>query len=318
MADMRYRPLGDSGLIVSVVGLGCNNFGWRTNLNRSRAVVETALEQGITFFDTADVYGESEDFLGRILKGRRDDVVIATKFGSDLHGALGDDYGARAARRYVRLAVERSLTRLRTDWIDLYQLHRSDEATPIEETLSVLTDLMHEGKVRYIGSSNLSGWQIVDADWTARTHNLERFISAQARYNLLDRRAEAEIIPASLHAGVGVIPYYPLASGLLTGKYRRGEAPPEASRLQGRAQELTEERFDRIEAIERFAEERGLSLLDVAIGGLAALPSVASVIAGATSPEQVRANVAAGTWIPDPSDLEALDTVTSSARTGRF
>jgi aryl-alcohol dehydrogenase-like predicted oxidoreductase len=314
MADMRYRPLGDSGLVVSVVGLGCNNFGWRTNLNRSRAVVESALEQGVTFFDTADVYGDSEDFLGRILKGRRDDVVIATKFGSDLHGALGEDYGARAARRYVRLAVERSLTRLRTEWIDLYQLHRTDEATPIDETLSVLTDLMHEGKIRYIGSSNLAGWQITDADWTARTRNLERFISAQARYNLLDRRAETEVIPAAAHSGIGIIPYYPLASGLLTGKYRRGEPPPDGSRLQGRTQELTEERFDRIEAIERYAEERGLSLLDVAIGGLAALPSVASVIAGATTPDQVRRNVAAGTWVPEASDLEALDALTSAAR----
>jgi aryl-alcohol dehydrogenase-like predicted oxidoreductase len=314
MADMRYRPLGDSGLVVSVVGLGCNNFGWRANLNRSRAVVETALESGITFFDTADVYGDSEDYLGRILKGRRDNVVIATKFGADLHGALGDDYGVRGARRYVRLSVERSLTRLRTDRIDLYQYHRTDEVTPIEETLSVLTDLIREGKVRYIGASGLQGWQIVDSDWTARTHNLERFISAQARYNLLDRRVEAEIVPAALHRGVGLIPYYPLASGLLTGKYRRGEPAPSGSRLQGRANEISDDRFDRIEELERYAEERGLSLLEVAIGGLAALPTVTSVIAGATSPEQVRRNVVAGSWIPTAADLEALDLLTASAR----
>jgi aryl-alcohol dehydrogenase-like predicted oxidoreductase len=311
---MRYRRLGDSGLVVSVVGLGCNNFGRRIDLDATREVVNTAVEHGITLFDTADTYGESETFLGESLLGRRDDVVIATKFGNDLGGALGSDFGARASRRYIRRAVERSLRRLRTDYIDLYQLHRPDGATPIEETLAALTELVREGKVRYLGSSNLAAWQVADADWTARTAGTERFVSAQNHYNLLEREVERELVPACERYGVGVLPYFPLANGLLSGKYHRGEPPPPGSRLETRPEELSDARFDVVERLERYAAERGLRLLDVAIGGLAAQPAVASVIAGATKPEQVRANVAAAAWEPSESDLMALEQVAPSPR----
>ena len=313
MSEMTYRPLGDSGLMVSTVGLGCNNFGMRIDAEATAAVVDAAIDAGITLFDTSDSYGASEEFLAPTLKGRRDQVVLATKFGSDLRGALGPDWDARAGRRYIRLAVERSLTRLGTDHIDLYQLHRPDGITPIEETLSVLTDLVHEGKVRYIGSSNLAGWQVADADWTANSAGLERFISAQNEYSLLRTGAEAELIPACEQFGVGLLPYFPLASGLLTGKYRRGDAPPEGGRIAawGMTGVLNDDNFDVIEALEAFAAERGITLLDVAMGGLAARPAVASVIAGATSPEQVRANAAAGLWEPSDDDAEALMAITS-------
>ena len=302
---MAYRRLGGSGLAVSVAGLGCNNFGMRIDLDATRAVVDAALEAGVTLFDTSDSYGASEEFLGDVLQGRRDDVVLATKFGSALKGANGADWGARGSRRYVRRAVERSLRRLRTDWIDLYQIHRPDAATPIDETLSVLTDLVREGKVRYIGSSNFAAWQIADADWISRDRGYERFISAQNNYNLLEREVEAEVVPACERFGVGLLPYFPLASGLLTGKYRRGEEAPANTRLSvwGMTSRLTDDRFDAIEKLEAFAAERGVTLLDVALGGLAAKPAVASVIAGATTPEQVRANVAATTtWVPGPGD----------------
>ena len=307
MTDMRFRRLGDSGLVVSVVGLGCNNFGRRIDLDATRAVVDAAQDCGITLLDTADSYGASEEFLGEVLAGRRDEFVLATKFGSDLHGALGDDGGARASRRYVRKAVERSLTRLRTDHIDLYQLHRPDELTPIEETLSVLTDLVREGKVRYVGSSNFAGWQVADADWVARTSGFERFVSAQNEYSLLERDAEDDLVPACEHFGVGLLPYFPLANGLLTGKYRRDAPPPEGTRLHGRADYLTDDRLDLVELLTGYASARGRTLLDVAIGGLAARPAVASVIAGATRPEQVFANAAAGAWEPSPDDVVALD-----------
>jgi aryl-alcohol dehydrogenase-like predicted oxidoreductase len=310
MTDMRYRRLGDSGLVVSVVGLGCNNFGRRIDLEATRAVVDAALDCGITLFDTADSYGESEALLGEVLKDRRGDVVLATKFGSDLGGALGADWGARGSRRYVRRAVERSLRRLRTDYLDLYQLHLPDPLTPIEETLDALTELVAEGKVRYLGSSNFAAWQVADADWTARTRGTQRFVSAQNEYSLLERRADAELIPACRRFGVGLLPYFPLANGLLTGKYRRGEPAPEGSRLSGRGDYLTDERFDTVEAIGAYAAQRGIGLLDVAIGGLAAQPAVASVIAGATRPEQVRANTAAGAWQPTQDDLAALDAIT--------
>ncbi len=297
--------------MVSKVGLGCNNFGMRLDLEGSRGVVDAALDAGVTFFDTSDSYGESEEILGTLLEGRRDDVVLATKFGSDLKGALGADWGARASRRYIRRAVERSLRRLRTDWIDLYQLHRPDGITPIEETLAALTELVQEGKVRAIGSSNLAAWQVTDAEWTARTGGHERFISAQNHYNLLDRDAETELVPACEELGIGLLPYFPLANGLLTGKYRRGEDPPAGTRLAawGRIERLTDERFDTVERLETFAAERSVTLLDLAIGGLAARPAVASVIAGATSAEQIRANVAAGGWDPSDDDLAALDEV---------
>lgn len=311
MTDMRYRRLGDSGLVVSAVGLGCNNFGRRIDLDATRAVVDAAQDCGITLLDTADSYGASEEFLGDVLVGRRDDFVVATKFGSDLGGALGADFGARGSRRYVRRAVERSLRRLRTDHIDLYQLHRPDPLTPVEETLSALTDLVREGKVRYVGSSNFTGWQVADADWTARTRGLERFVSAQNEYSLLERGAEADLVGACERFGVGLLPYFPLANGLLTGKYRRDAPPPEGTRLAGRPEYVTDARLDTVEALGGFASQRGVSLLDVAVGGLAALPAVASVIAGATRPEQVRANAAAGAWRPDADDLDRIRTLTA-------
>jgi aryl-alcohol dehydrogenase-like predicted oxidoreductase len=291
------------------VGLGCNNFGRRIDLDATRAVVDAALDEGVTLFDTSDSYGESETFLGEVLRGRRDDVVLATKFGSDLGGRLGADWGARGSRRYIRRAVESSLTRLQTDWIDLYQLHFPDPATPLEETLAALDELVEEGKVRYIGSSNLAAWQVTEADWIARTRGSTRFVSAQNHYSLLERDVERELVPACLAHGVGVLPYFPLANGLLTGKYRRGEPAPEGSRLADRPDRLTQSAFDTIEALEKYAAERGRTLLDVAIGGLAARPAVGSVIAGATRPEQIVANVAAGAWQPTDSDLTALDEI---------
>ena len=318
MSDMAYRHLGSSGLVVPVVGLGCNNFGRRIDLEATRKVVDAALEVGVTFFDTADVYGESEAFLGEILQGRREQVVLATKFGNDLRGALGDDHGARGSRWYVRRAVERSLRRLRTDHIDLYQLHRPDPSTPVDETLGALTELVHEGKVRYIGHSNFSAWQTADADWIARTHHLERFVSAQNEYSLLQRAVERELLPALEHFGLGFLPFYPLANGLLTGKYARGAPRPAGTRLAGAQYDdyLTPERFDLVEALQGYAKERGVGLLEVALGGLAARPAVSSVIAGATRPEQVRANAAAGRWMPSREDLRALDAALapSSAR----
>ena len=314
MSEMRYRRLGDSGLVVSVVGLGCNNFGRRIDVDATRKVVDAALDAGVTFFDTADAYGESETFLGEVLAGRRDQVVLATKFGNPLRGALGDDHDARASRWYIRRAVERSLQRLRTDHIDLYQLHRPDRLTPIEETLAALTDLVREGKVRYIGNSNFAAWQVADADWIARTRGYERFISAQNEYSLIDTAVEAELVPALQRFGLGLLPFFPLANGLLTGKYRRDAPRPEGTRLHSAnyADYATPERFDRMEALQRYADERGATLLQVAIGGLAARPAVASVIAGATRPEQVQANAEAGSWTPTSEDLTALDSVLST------
>jgi aryl-alcohol dehydrogenase-like predicted oxidoreductase len=311
-----YRQLGSSGLTVSVVGVGCNAFGTRIDEATTRAVVDAALEEGITLFDTADTYGRgaSEELLGRAIGTRRADVVIATKFGSDMGGSNGPGWQARGSRRYLRRAVEASLRRLRTDWIDLYQIHQPDPLTPIAETLAALDELVKEGKVRYIGSSNYSAWQVVDADWLARGSGGVAYVSAQNKYSLYDRSADDELVPACLHVGVGLLPYFPLEFGLLTGKYRRGEAAPEGSRLVSQSSRLERADFDRIEAIASYAEERGVSLLDVAIGGLVAQPVVGSVIAGATSAEQVRANAAAGAWTPDADDLAALDAVTSGFR----
>jgi aryl-alcohol dehydrogenase-like predicted oxidoreductase len=313
---MEFRRLGDSGLVVSVVGLGTNNLGMKLDDEQSRDVVQAALDEGITLFDTSDSYGASEQRLGAALLGRRDDVILATKFGSETRrrgNDNGEDWGARGSRRYIKKAVEASLRRLQTDWIDLYQLHRPDPATPIEETLSALNDLVHEGKVRYIGSSNFSGWQVADAQWTARTKGYERFISAQNEYSLLERSIEEHLVPALEQYGIGLLPYFPLASGLLTGKYRRGEPAPTGSRIQawGREGELTGETFDSIEALSTFAQARSISLLDVAIGGLAAQPAVASIIAGATTREQVRVNVTAASWQPTLDDLAELDELTS-------
>lgn len=315
---MRYGRLGDSGLAVSVVGLGCNNFGRRIDRDASHAVVDTAITAGVTLFDTADSYGTppgtSEQFLGEALKGRRDDVIVATKFGHDLRGANGPDWGARGSRRYVLRAVEASLRRLDTDWIDLYQLHYPDEETPVEETLATLTDLVNEGKVRYIGCSNVAGWQVADAAWTASSAGLAGFISVQNEYSLLDRSIEAEVVPACERFGLGVLPYFPLAQGLLTGKFRRGEPAAPGTRLATRPELLDSADWDVVEALAAFAEERDMGLLDVAIGWLAAQPAVASVIAGATRPEQVPANVAAVEWIPSVEDLAALDAITASQR----
>jgi aryl-alcohol dehydrogenase-like predicted oxidoreductase len=302
--------------VVSVAGLGTNNLGMKLDLDSSRAVIHAALDAGVTLFDTADSYGPSEQRIGEILRGRRDDVVLATKFGGDTRrrgNDNGEDWGARGSRRYIIRAVEASLRRLQTDWIDLYQLHRPDPATPIEETLSALNDLVRSGKVRYLGSSNLTGWQVADAEWTARTRGFERFVSAQNRYNLLEREIEADLVPALERYDIGLLPYFPLANGLLTGKYRRGQPPPEGSRLHASRHEsvFTDATFDALEKMEAYAAERGVTILDVALGGLAAQPTVVSVIAGATSREQVANNVAATHWTPTPADVAAFEELTS-------
>jgi len=314
-AEMTYRQLGRSGLTVSTVGIGCNNFGARMADSDVTRVVHAAIDAGVTLFDTADVYGNrgrSEILLGEALAGRRDEVVVATKFGMDMGGANGPDWGVRGSRRYIRLAVESSLKRLGTDWIDLYQMHAPDPQTPVEETLGALTELVREGKIRYLGSSNFAGWQVVDAHWTARAEHLEGFVAAQNEYSWLNRGIEAELVPALLHTGQSLLPYFPLASGLLTGKYRRGEAAPEGTRLASREDRLAAANFDVIEALVAFAEARDVTLLQVAIGGLAAMPAVGSVIAGATSVQQVQQNVAAGLWQPSPDDLDELRRITAA------
>ena len=307
---MRYRQLGRSGLTVSEVGLGCNNFGGsfggRLGLEETRAVVEAALDEGVTLLDTANTYGNkggSETLLGEVLKGRRDQVVLATKFGSD----MGEGPGvARASKWYIRRAAEASLKRLQTDRIDLYQLHRPDGITPVEETLNALSELVHEGKVLYIGSSNLAAWQVVEADWTSRCAGagMERFVSAQNYYNLLQRRPERDLLPVCETYGIGFLPFFPLENGLLTGKYRRDQAPPSGTRMSGNP--ISGETYDKLETLEGFAKERGHSLLELAFAGLLARPAVSSVIAGATSPDQVRANVKAAEWQLSSEDVEAL------------
>ncbi|QDB80739.1 aldo/keto reductase [Georgenia wutianyii] len=308
---MTFRQLGSSGLVVSTVGLGCNSFGATLPPEDVTRVVSAAIESGITMFDTADSYGgvpgQGEELLGEALVGRRDDVVVATKFGMDVRGLNGEDHGVRGSRRYIRRAVEGSLRRLRTDHIDLYQLHRLDPVTPMEETLGALDELVREGKVLYVGCSHVQGWQLVDADWIARTSGLTPFVSVQNEYSLLSRGIEAEVVPAAAHVGAGVLPYFPLASGLLTGKYRRGEPAPAGSRLAAKPERLARADFDRVEALEAVARDAGVPLLTLALGGLAAQPGVASVIAGARTPEQVRANVEAGLWEPDAETLLAID-----------
>jgi aryl-alcohol dehydrogenase-like predicted oxidoreductase len=312
-----FRRLGNSGLSVSVVGLGCNNLGRSGTPTESQqgtdAVVNAALESGINFFDVADMYGKtpglSEQMLGAALGPRRDDVVVATKFGLDMSGTNGPDWGARGSRRYIVRAVEASLRRLGTDWIDLYQFHTPDPHTPIEETLSALDALVKSGKVRYIGHSNRAGWQIAEAEFVAQIGNYTPFISAQNHYNLLDRRAELEVIPAAEAYGLGMLPYFPLANGLLTGKYSSGKAP-EGSRLtHSRTSLLDQVDLDQLAEFGRFAAERGLSELQVAFSWLAAQPPVASVIAGATKPEQVAQNAEAACWKPSAEDLEELDRI---------
>ncbi|MFL6073434.1 MAG: aldo/keto reductase [Mycobacteriales bacterium] len=309
---MRYRRLGRSGLTVSVVGLGGTSFGKRVDLATTVEVVRTALDLGVTLVDTADCYGDppgsSEEFLGKALAGRRDEVVLATKFGV-VRGARRPE--ATGSRRYLRRAVEASLRRLGTDHLDLYQYHAYDGVTPYEETLGALDELVREGKVRYAGLSNTPAWRIADAAGLARRDGLAPLVSEQAEYSLLRRGVEAEVVPACLRYGMGLLPYFPLAAGMLTGKFRRGEPPPAGTRLAepGYGHWLADAAFDRVEALQRFAADRGLDLLQVAIGGLAAQPAVASVLAGATRPDQVRANVAAAEWQPDQHDRAELDRI---------
>jgi len=307
---MDYRRLGDSGLKVSEIGLGCNNFGMRIDQAATDAVIDAAIEHGVTFFDTADVYGgrgKSEEMMGHSLKGKRHQVMLATKFAMPM-GDAPDKRGG--SRRYIMEAVEASLKRLQTDYLDLYQMHSPDADTPIEETLGALDDLVTQGKVRYIGNSNFAGWQIADADWTARTQHKNRFVSAQNNYSLLERRVEHEVNPACERFGLGMLPYFPLASGLLTGKYSRGEAAPEGTRLAAwgarGAQALNDKNFDRLEALSSWAGERGHDMLDLAFAWLLGHPVVSSVIAGATKPEQVAANAKTAAWKLTPQEVEEV------------
>jgi aryl-alcohol dehydrogenase-like predicted oxidoreductase len=317
MAEMSYRNLGSSGLKVSVVGLGCNNFGFKIGEEESRKVVGAALDAGITLFDTAAGYRDSEERLGAALQGHRHGVVVATKFPSPFESTTQGG----GSRSHIVAACEGSLRRLGTDYIDLYQMHQPDTSTPIDETLAALDDLVHSGKVRYVGHSNFTALQIADADWTARTNGQSRMVSAQNSYSLLNRTIERDVIPACQRFGLGMLPYLPLASGLLTGKYRRGEAGPPGARLsegspmaQMGASLLNDHNFTIVEALGKVAAEAGVSLLQLAMGGLAAQPTVASVIAGATTPEQVGANVEAGLWVPGPDVMAAIDVASPSSR----
>jgi aryl-alcohol dehydrogenase-like predicted oxidoreductase len=294
-----------------VVGLGCNNFGRRLDPEGARSVVEAAIEEGATFLDTADIYGgagTSEAILGKILVGRRDQVVLATKFGMD----MGDGQGPRGSRDYIVQAVEASLGRLRTEVIDVYWYHQPDGVTPIEETLATLDELVRAGTVRAIGASNFSAAEIESADAVARERGLTRFAAVQNEYSLLVRDAERDVLPTCERLGLAFVPYFPLASGLLTGKYQRGVEAPAGTRLSGRERAATDRQFDLVEALSSYAEERGVSLLEVAIGALLARPVVSSVIAGATKPGQVRANAAAGRWTPSDEDLAALELLLGS------
>jgi len=312
---MRYRPLGNSGLVVSVVGLGCNNFGGRLDVTQSRAVIDAAIDAGVTLLDTAENYssGGSEAILGEVLSGRRDQVVLATKFGGGGDMGYGPAAGAKGGRSYIRRAVEHSLRRLRTDYVDLYQLHRPDPVTPIEETITALTELVQAGLVRYIGHSNFSAVQIATAAAVGRELGAAPFVSAQNHWSLLERAAERHVVPAARQLGLGVLPYFPLANGLLAGKIRRGVPPAEGTRLAGRDGYITDTKLDVVEAIARWSQQHGRTMLEVAIGGLAAQPGCTSVIAGATSADQVRANVEAGEWEPEASELAEIDKITTPA-----
>ena len=300
---------------MSVVGLGCNNFGRRLDVPKGRAVVDAAIEAGVTLFDTAENYGagRSEEILGEVLAGRRDRVVLATKFGGGGDMGYGPAAGAKASRSYIRRAVEHSLRRLRTDYIDLYQLHQPDPVTPIEETIAALTELVQAGLVRYIGHSNFSAVQIAEAAAAARDLRAVPFISAQNHWSLLERAVERHVVPAARQLGLGVLPYFPLANGLLAGKIRRGVPPAKGTRLAGRDGYITEAKLDIVEAIAEWSQQHGRTMLEVAIGGLAAQPGCSSVIAGATSADQVRANVEAGEWVPEASELAEIDKVTTPA-----
>ena len=312
---MEYRNLGSSGLRVSLVGLGCNNFGMRLDLEQTRAVVDRAFDLGITLFDTADMYGGrggSETQLGKILGHRRKDIVLASKFGM----AMSDD-GTKigASRRYIMSAVEDSLRRLKTDWIDLYQLHQPDPLTPLDETMQALDDLVTQGKIRYIGCSNLPSWQVVESQWVSKTMGLNRFVSCQDEYNILNRNVEAELIPAMQKYGCGLLPYFPLASGLLTGKYKRTKMP-EGARLTDMPTfanriYLTDENFDIVDNLHKFANKTGHSILELAFGWMASRPTTASIIAGATKPEQIDANVAAVNWVLSQSEIDEVDKISA-------
>jgi aryl-alcohol dehydrogenase-like predicted oxidoreductase len=309
---MKVRRLGNSGLKVSVVGLGCNNFGMRIDAAQTQAVVDAAIEAGITLFDTADIYGgtKSEEFLGAALGTKRRDIILATKFGMPIGG---DPKKRGGSRRWIMQAVEDSLTRLKTDYIDLYQHHQPDADTPVDETLRALDDLVTQGKVRYLGNSNYTGWQIADADWTAAGQT--RFVSAQNQYSLLERAVEGEVLPACEHFGLGFLPFFPLASGLLSGKYQRGVAPPEGTRLAAwgarGAQAMSDANFDKVEPLEAWAKERGHTLLDLAFAWLLGHEVVSSVIAGATNPEQVKTNAATAEWRLTAEEVDEVSKLVS-------
>lgn len=312
---MEIRNLGRSGLRVSVVGLGCNNFGMRCDLDASRKVIDKAIDLGITLFDTADVYGNqggSEEIMGQVLGARRKDIVLATKFAMPMDK---EEVLKGASRRYIMRAVEASLTRLKTDWIDLYQQHRPDPFTPIEETLRALDDLVTQGKVRYIGCSNLVAWQVVEAEWTSKERNLERYVSCQDEYSLLVRDIEKELLPAMQAYDLGLLPYFPLASGMLTGKYRRNAPLPQGARLTNTQRladrYMTDANWPVVEKLADFAASRGKSMLELAFSWLACRPQVASVIAGATKPEQLEQNVEAAGWKISAEDMAAIDKITA-------
>ena len=306
---MEYRHLGNSGLEVSLVGLGGNTFGGRCDAQATTTIVNTALDLGVNLIDTADIYGPglSEEYIGQAVRGRRREAVIATKFALKMNGG---HYRADGSRRYIMEAVESSLRRLGTDYIDLYQIHMPDPKTPIEETLRALDDLVRRGVVRYVGCVNYKAWQLADAAWTARTEHLTPFISAENRYNIMDRGIESELLPACERFGAGVLPFLPLGGGFLTGKYRAGEQPPEDARLATggmSSRMLNEGNFAILGRLEAVAGERGHTLLDLAMGWLSAQPRVSSIIAGATRPEQVEQNVRAGEWKMTAEDLAAVD-----------
>ncbi len=311
---MKYRNLGRSGLRVSLIGLGCNNFGGRIGLDATRAVVDKTIDCGITLFDTADIYGErggSETLLGEVLGSRRKDIVLASKFGMEM-----DDAGAKVggSRRWMMRAVEESLTRLKTDWLDLYQYHRPDPLTPIDETLRAFEDMIRQGKVRYIGCSNMPSWQVATAQWTANDIGATPFVSAQDEYSLVVRHAEKELIPALQHYGLGLLPYFPLASGLLTGKYKRNAPMPEGARLTNTQRlanrYLTDGNWDKAEKLGDYAAAQGRTMVELAFSWLASQPVVSSVIAGATKPEQIAANVKAADWELTADDVAAIDAIT--------
>jgi aryl-alcohol dehydrogenase-like predicted oxidoreductase len=322
MSQIEYRNLGASGLIVSTIGLGCNNFGRIGTATESQegtnAVIDAAIGAGVTLFDTADIYGAerglSETLMGNALRGKRGSIVLATKFGMDMAGTNGPDWNARGSRRYVRLAVEASLRRLQTDWIDLYQLHQPDPNTPIEETLATLDDLIAEGKIRYIGHSNLAGWQIADAEYTARLHGHPKFISAQNEYSLLVRDAEKEVLPAVQAYGLGFLPFFPLYNGLFTGKFSREGGPADSRIMMIRRHLADNAPWDTIDRYQAFCEERGVSMLEATFAWLLAQPGLSSVIAGATKPEQIIQNADAATaWKPSDAEIAEISSLFAPA-----